>query len=90
MLNYSPQNSPLDGTLPSCSALCCCRDKGIYLIVDLLEAHSLAQRLEEMGFYQGGIVSLISPGNPAVVMLGNTRFALNQSAMEAIIVQKLS
>jgi ferrous iron transport protein A len=66
----------------------------IECVEDTLEADPIATRMRELGFIRGEIVSIIAlgpfGGNPLMVKIGFTRFALRRSEAHRIRVNLLS
>jgi Fe2+ transport system protein FeoA len=68
-----------------CTALCCAKSGECACITQLLAEHHEAERLRDMGIYEGVTVTVLRDGDPLLVRICECRIGLGRAAAENIM-----
>ena len=68
-----------------CTALCCAKSGECACITQLMDDHNEAERLRDMGIYEGVTVTVLRDGDPLLVRIGDCRIGLGRAAAEKIM-----
>jgi Fe2+ transport system protein FeoA len=74
----------------NCTALCCAKPGECACVTQLLADHDEAERLRDMGIYEGVTVKVLRDGDPLIVRVGECRLGLGRTAATKIICELVS
>jgi len=72
-----------------CTALCCAKSGACACITELLADHDEAERLRDMGIYEGVTVTVLRDGDPLIVRVGECRLGLGRAAAMKVMCELL-
>lgn len=68
-----------------CTSLCCAKCGQCACVTQLLADHDEAERLRDMGIYEGVTVTVLREGDPLLVRIDDCRIGLGRAAAEKIM-----